>query len=75
MDAPELIKALQHLGYRVVRQSGSHIRLQSDQPRPHALTIPNHSPLKVGTLASILLDVALHRQVTRDELLAQMFGR
>ena len=74
MDAPGLIKALQHLGYRVVRQSGSHIRLQCDQRRPHALTIPNHSPLKVGTLASILGDVALHRELSRDELLAKMLG-
>ena len=36
MDAPELIKALERIGYRVVRQSGSHIRLQADQPKPHA---------------------------------------
>ncbi len=27
MDAPELIKALQRMGYRVVRQTGSHLRL------------------------------------------------
>lgn len=40
MDAPDLIKALQHLGYRVVRQSGSHIRLQSDLPKPHASPFP-----------------------------------
>ncbi|HET6906130.1 MAG TPA: type II toxin-antitoxin system HicA family toxin [Rhodanobacteraceae bacterium] len=42
-DARELIKALQRIGYQVVRQSGSHIRLQTEQPKPHALTIPNHS--------------------------------
>lgn len=48
MDAPELIKALQRFGYRVVRQSGSHIRLHVDHPEPHALTVPNHSPLKLG---------------------------
>lgn len=52
MDAPELTKALQRIGYRVVRQSGSHIRPQSDQPKPHALTIPNHAPLKLGKLAA-----------------------
>ncbi len=75
MDAPDLIKALQHLGYRVVRQSGGHIRLQSDQPKPHALTIPNHSPLKLGTLASILGDIALHREVTKEELLRQILER
>jgi predicted RNA binding protein YcfA (HicA-like mRNA interferase family) len=75
MDAPELIKALQRLGYRVVRQSGSHIRLQSDQSKPHALTIPKHSPLKLGTLASILSDIALHRDMSKDELLKQLFEK
>ena len=45
LDALELIKALQGIGYRVVRQTGSHIRLQRDFPTPHALTIPNHSPI------------------------------
>ncbi len=73
MDAPELIKALQRIGYRVVRQSGSHIRLQADQPDPHALTIPNHSPLKIGTLAAILADVAESRGLTRDVLLESIF--
>jgi predicted RNA binding protein YcfA (HicA-like mRNA interferase family) len=31
VDAAELIKALSKLGYRVVRQSGSHIRLQCER--------------------------------------------
>jgi predicted RNA binding protein YcfA (HicA-like mRNA interferase family) len=47
LDADELVKALVRLGYRVVRQTGSHIRLQIDQAKPHALTVPNHSPLKL----------------------------
>lgn len=33
-DARELIKALRRIGYRVVRQSGSDIRLQTEQPKP-----------------------------------------
>lgn len=74
MDAPQLIKALQRIGYRVVRQSGSHVRLQADHPERHALTVPNHSPLKLGTLSAILSDVAGHRRVDKDELLQQLFG-
>ena len=69
LDAKELIKALQRLGYRVVRQTGSHIRLQADEPKPHALTIPNHSPIRIGTLASILVDVAEQRGMSKDALL------
>ena len=75
MDTPKLIKALEHIGYRVVRQSGSHIRLQSDQPKPQALTVPNHSPLQLGTLMTILMDVADHRDVSRDELVSILFER
>ena len=37
-----------------VRQSGSHIRLQTDQPRSHALTAFNHSPLKPADVVSHL---------------------
>lgn len=73
MDAPELIKALQRIGYRAVRQSGSHVRLQTEQPKPHAVTVPNHSPLKLGTLAAILADVADHHGLTRDALLQRLF--
>jgi predicted RNA binding protein YcfA (HicA-like mRNA interferase family) len=74
LDAPELIKALQRIGYRVVRQTGSHVRLQSDLPRPHALTIPNHAPLKVGTLSAILSDVAAQRGVDKDALTRMLLG-
>ena len=75
MDAPELIKALQRLGYRVVRQSGSHIRLQTDQPKPHALTIPNHSPLKVGTLSTILAAVCEVQELSRSDLFEILFNQ
>jgi len=71
MDAAQLIKALERIGYRVVRQSGSHIRLQCDEPA-HSITIPNHKPLRVGTLASIVADVAARRRIGRDELLAKL---
>ena len=75
MDAPELIKALERIGYRTVRQSGSHIRLQSSESKPHALTIPNHSPLRVGTLSAILSDVAQHRGLTKDALIDLLSDR
>lgn len=71
MDAAQLIKALERIGYRVVRQSGSHIRLQCDEPA-HSITIPNHKPLRIGTLASIVADVTAKRQISRDELLAKL---
>ena len=71
MDATQLIKALERIGYRPVRQSGSHIRLQCEDPA-HSITIPNHRPLRIGTLSAILADVAARRKLDRDELLREL---
>lgn len=69
----EFIKALGKLGYEVSRQSGSHIRLTTSRNGTHHITIPDHRPIKIGTLSGILGDVAAHHQMTRDELLATLF--
>jgi hypothetical protein len=39
----------------------------------HHVTIPDHRPLKVGTLSAILRDVAAHHHLERDELIRQPF--
>ncbi len=54
IGSKKLIKSLEKLGYRPTRQSGSHIRLTriKDNQEQH-LTIPNHNPLKIGTLNNI----------------------
>ena len=70
----ELIKKLKKVGYLTSRQSGSHIRLTTNLNGEHHVTIPNHNPLKIGTLSGILNEVALHLKITRDELLHQLFG-
>ena len=72
LSGADLVKRLERLGYKVSRQTGSHLRLTCDEPRQHHLTIPNHDPLSVGTLAAILTDIAEHRRLTRDELLRQL---
>lgn len=74
IDAQNLIKALQHVGYRVIRQSGSHVRLTTDDPKSHSITVPNHSPLKLGTLSAILADVAAHLGTTKEALVDQLFN-
>lgn len=73
MDAAKLIKVLEQLGYHAVRQTGSHIRLQCRDP-VHAITIPNHRPLRVGTLSAILADIAVQQQISKDELIALLWG-
>lgn len=70
----QLIAALGRIGYRVTRQSGSHVRLTLEGDPQHHLTVPAHDPLRVGTLASILEDVGRARGIEREALLRQLFG-
>jgi len=67
-----LAKALKALGYEITRQSGSHIRLTTAVNGEHHITIPAHDPLKIGTLAGILADIARHHESSRDELLSTL---
>jgi len=50
----ELAKKLSIFGYRVTRQTGSHLRLTTTERGEHHITIPNQPSLRVGTLAAIL---------------------
>jgi predicted RNA binding protein YcfA (HicA-like mRNA interferase family) len=74
LSGAELAKALAKVGYRVTRQTGSHMRLSAEQPTQHDITIPAHDPLKVGTLAAVLGEVAANLELDRDELLRRLFG-
>jgi predicted RNA binding protein YcfA (HicA-like mRNA interferase family) len=75
LSGAQLIKALQQLGYQATRQTGSHVRLTSLLPKEHHLTIPLHDPLRIGTLAAILADVAAHHSMTREALIIRLFGK
>ncbi|MFM7382312.1 MAG: type II toxin-antitoxin system HicA family toxin [Microcystaceae cyanobacterium] len=66
-------KRVEVLGYRIERQTGSHIRLKTIKNGEHHITIPNHSPIKIGTLNAILKDIANHFQTTREDLIDQLF--
>jgi len=72
ISASQLIRALRPLGYAVTRQTGSHIRVTTDHDGQHHETIPNHSPLKVGTVLAILKSVAAHHQRELSELLQDL---
>lgn len=74
LTGEELIKKLRVLGYEKVRQKGSHIRVQTMENGRHSETIPNHSPLRGGTLRSILKNIARHFDLTLEELESQLFG-
>ena len=70
----ELIKLLKPFGYEVVRQTGSHIRIQTIQNGLHYETIPRHDPIKIGTLNNILKNIAEHFDLTKDELAGKLFS-
>jgi predicted RNA binding protein YcfA (HicA-like mRNA interferase family) len=73
LSGEQLVRLLRKLDYQIVRQKGSHIRLTTDEPNQHHLTIPNHDPIKVGTLGGILSDVAEHKKMTKEALLNFLF--
>ena len=68
----DLIKSLRPLGYSVTRQTGSHIRLTTEEKGTHHVTIPNHNPIRIGTFASILDDIGEHFNLDRNELLLRL---
>ena len=75
VSGADLARALQRVGYRVTRQTGSHMRLTTSERGEHHVTIPAHGSLRIGTLASVLGDVATHLNLTRDDLANRLFGR
>jgi predicted RNA binding protein YcfA (HicA-like mRNA interferase family) len=75
VSGDELAKRLRVFGYKVTRQAGSHLRLTTADGGEHHITIPRHDPLKLGTFAGILGDVAEHFNLERDEVLIRVFEK
>lgn len=76
LSGSELSRLLRrHYGYELTRQRGSHLRLTTSVPgTEHHVTVPRHENLHVGTLASILSDVAEYLGTTPDEVRQRLFG-
>lgn len=73
LSGADLVKRLVRLGYAATRQTGSHIRLSTQAYGEHHVTIPNHDPLRIGTLGAILASIGTHHGLSRDELLHRLF--
>jgi predicted RNA binding protein YcfA (HicA-like mRNA interferase family) len=74
VSGQELERLLGKYGCEVNRQTGSHIRLTTQQKGEHHITIPAHKELRVGTLSAILIDAAYHLAISREELIQDSFG-
>ena len=73
LSGAEVIDGLcRRWGYFRVHQVGSHVNLETDQPRRQRIVVPNHKAIRVGTLNKILREVAEHKGVTREEVLARL---
>jgi predicted RNA binding protein YcfA (HicA-like mRNA interferase family) len=56
----QAVAALERLGYEVVRQKGSHMRLRHpSDPARQPGTVPDHKELKSGTLRAIIRDAGV----------------
>ena len=76
ISGQELVALLRrHYGYSAVRQRGSHITLSAlVDGVEHKVTVPNHRAIRVGTLGSILSDVAERHGMARDQVRGALFG-
>ncbi|NJK43446.1 MAG: type II toxin-antitoxin system HicA family toxin [Pleurocapsa sp. SU_196_0] len=51
LSGQDIVRALQKMGFEVVRQSGSHIIMRSGSA---GCVVPNHKEVKVGTVNGVL---------------------
>jgi predicted RNA binding protein YcfA (HicA-like mRNA interferase family) len=73
LSGSELIKLLcKHYGYSRVDQEGSHVLLQTEEPRHHRIAVPEHKALRIGTLNSILTAVARAHGIDKTEILDKL---
>ena len=72
----ELAQLLGKYGYEIKRETGSHIRLVSEMTgKEHKITIPDHAPIKIGTLNNILNDLADYLKINKKVLIDKLFGK
>ena len=65
ISGAETIRALQKLGFVIVRQKGSHVILRRGST---GCVVPNHKEIKIGTLSSVLKQAG----VSADEFMAAL---
>lgn len=61
LSADQVVKALKRAGFKIVRQSGSHIHLWNEKDRV-LVTVPNHNELAKGTLNAVIKQAKMNRE-------------
>ena len=73
VSGSDVVGLLQSLGYEIVRQRGSHIRLRKVTPvGEHAITVPAHKVLAKGTLSDILSRISLWNNIPKESLIDRL---
>lgn len=70
LSGRELVQALEKIGYQVVRQRGSHIRLYCKDKSRNPVTVPDYKTLGRGLLRKILRDA----KISVEELIKILEG-
>ena len=58
LNGAEVRKAFEKVGFAVTRQRGSHVVMHRQEPKGR-LTVPDHNPVRVGTLRQLIADAGL----------------
>jgi predicted RNA binding protein YcfA (HicA-like mRNA interferase family) len=73
LDGVDFVAALvRHWDYRFVHQVGSHMIVETQTPFPHRLSVPAHTPVRVGTLNGMIRDVSEHKRVSKEDILKSL---
>jgi len=74
ISGKKLTKLLKIYGFKITRQTGSHIRLTTILRGDYHITIPNHKSLKIGTLNNILSDISSYLEMDKKNLIRELFS-
>ena len=70
VSGEKLTKSLEKLGYKIMRQRGSHIRLRkTTEIGEYNITVPNHRTIARGTLSDIITKISLWNNISKEEIL------
>ena len=69
----KVLKLLAQLGYEIVRQRGSHVRLRKvTEAGEHNITVPMHAEIAKGTLNDILSKVTIWNNIPKAQLIERL---
>ncbi len=73
VSGSDIVGLLRPLGYEVIRQRGSHIRLRKVTPLgEHTITVPAHKVLAKGTLSDIVSRISLWNNIPKENLIDRL---